>query len=416
MHIQLLLLMLIVGALSVVIVQMFWGLRADVQPKEAQLISGEDYYKDPFNRRLLVILTSQASGSQRIVHIFNNDQSVFQVIEPLDSVFVTLYGTQMGWNSPADIYNHQNGSARSVTSQELYSMSEIANSLLTCNMEVLPSENLFHRFWWQFQNEQSASAEYIGCAGDPSILTNCLTPLANLCGQRFVDSETSRNCLWNLFLTFRADDATRAQNPLPVTEKVVLDEYANCLTKARKNLIDLKCISKLEHSCLASKTVVLKVARGGMDFARQLLSMNPNVKFVYFLRNPLTSVGEILKTEDSSMKGVFSNGNASSEALVHCRRMATELKAMKILQESHPHSFLQVTYEKLLTDPAEQTRRLYDFLHLDIPSITRVWLSDPKLSVSPQKWDAFFSLEDAKTVMEQCKEVIDLADVTEWHS
>ena len=72
--------------------------------------SADDLKKDPIQK--LVILSNQLSGAHVLCQLFSQENSTFQVVEPLDGVFVTLYGTPLGWNVPSDIFSFWNGTNR----------------------------------------------------------------------------------------------------------------------------------------------------------------------------------------------------------------------------------------------------------------------------------------------------------------
>ena len=67
---------------------------------------------DPGKRHLLLILSYQRSGSSFIGDIFGKNDDVIYIYEPLDGLYVHLYGSKQGWNVPSDITNYPNGSPR----------------------------------------------------------------------------------------------------------------------------------------------------------------------------------------------------------------------------------------------------------------------------------------------------------------
>ncbi len=60
----------------------------------------------------VLILAYQRSGSTFFGQVFGGHDESFYVYEPLDGLYVSLYGTRMGWNVPADITNYRNGTER----------------------------------------------------------------------------------------------------------------------------------------------------------------------------------------------------------------------------------------------------------------------------------------------------------------
>ena len=60
----------------------------------------------------LLILSYQRCGSSFFGDIFGQHHDVMYAYEPLDGLYVDMYGTKDGWNVPSDITNYSNGSIR----------------------------------------------------------------------------------------------------------------------------------------------------------------------------------------------------------------------------------------------------------------------------------------------------------------
>ncbi len=60
----------------------------------------------------VLILSYQRCGSSFFGQLFGGHREAFYAYEPLDGLYVSLYGTKMGWNVPADITNYPNGTER----------------------------------------------------------------------------------------------------------------------------------------------------------------------------------------------------------------------------------------------------------------------------------------------------------------
>ena len=60
----------------------------------------------------VVVLSYQRCGSSFYGNMFNTNPSGFNMFEPLDSVYSSLYGTKHGYNAPSDIYSYSNGTQR----------------------------------------------------------------------------------------------------------------------------------------------------------------------------------------------------------------------------------------------------------------------------------------------------------------
>jgi hypothetical protein len=60
----------------------------------------------------LVILTYQRSGSSFIGDIFSHNPEAFYLFEPLDALYVSMYGINHGWSVPSDITHTWNGTHR----------------------------------------------------------------------------------------------------------------------------------------------------------------------------------------------------------------------------------------------------------------------------------------------------------------
>ena len=64
------------------------------------------------NVTFVVLVTYQRSGSSFLGELFNQNPDAFVWFEPLDGVYSALYGTGYGYNVPADLWNHHDGSER----------------------------------------------------------------------------------------------------------------------------------------------------------------------------------------------------------------------------------------------------------------------------------------------------------------
>ena len=76
-------------------------------------IDSETYQDfDPEQPPQLLILSYQEGGTDFFSGIFGHHPRVMYAHEPLDGLYVDMYGTKEGFNVPSDITNYSNGSAR----------------------------------------------------------------------------------------------------------------------------------------------------------------------------------------------------------------------------------------------------------------------------------------------------------------
>ena len=62
----------------------------------------------------LLLLSYMRSGSSFVGDIFHHTPNVFYIYEPLDPLYVAMYGSADGWVVPADIYYYPNTTHRLV--------------------------------------------------------------------------------------------------------------------------------------------------------------------------------------------------------------------------------------------------------------------------------------------------------------
>ena len=84
----------------------------------------------PKQPHLVLILSYQRCGSSFFGGLFDNNVNEMYTYEPLDGLYVAMYGTETGWNVPADIMNWSNGSQRFVKKRRTWTTSSKDN--ITC--------------------------------------------------------------------------------------------------------------------------------------------------------------------------------------------------------------------------------------------------------------------------------------------
>ena len=221
--------------------------KTDEPPTPAR--PGDGLYK--FTKVLL--LSYQRSGSTVVGDVlFNRNQAVMYSYEPLDALYNSMYGTEPGWNVPADITITPFGELRwvgvppgtspllhflhttairsmclilSYTSYtikeiltvvllfrqipefEMNAVSEYLSNLLSCNLNNMPAEYFIHPFWYSFSNHTDSTKSYTTCLKKRAVsykaLYFCQRHILFLCGKRFGDARSRRNVCSNLLLPSR---------------------------------------------------------------------------------------------------------------------------------------------------------------------------------------------------------------------
>jgi len=67
---------------------------------------------DESSPKSLIILTYQRSGSSLVGDMFSRNPHAFYLFEPLDAIYVAMYGINHGWSVPSDITHYWNGTHR----------------------------------------------------------------------------------------------------------------------------------------------------------------------------------------------------------------------------------------------------------------------------------------------------------------
>ncbi|XP_070209220.1 carbohydrate sulfotransferase 1-like [Littorina saxatilis] len=119
------------------------------------------------------------------------------------------------------------------------------------------------------------------------------------------------------------------------------------------------CLQEAEVTCKAHTTILIKTIRLDMALAKQLMTLNPDLKVIFLIRDPrATSWSQVtLGWTDVKVMPKFSQG--------YCQRVHQDLDTARYLLKQHPGRLRFLRYEEFAEHPVRTAQQIYDFLHLN---------------------------------------------------
>lgn len=145
--------------------------------------------------------------------------------------------------------------------------------------------------------------------------------------------------------------------------------FFNCMQNNRA--ISDQCISKLERTCNESNIIGTKVIRMRMYNVAYLLSLNPNIKIIHYVRDPRgVTMSRFTGTKKKKNKDKLMIDTAGKL----CKLMLEDIRVRKKLEEKYPENLMLVKYEDLVTKPVQELERIYRFLEIPLPDELTKWV------------------------------------------
>ena len=116
------------------------------------------------------------------------------------------------------------------------------------------------------------------------------------------------------------------------------------------------CSPEFKDTCKSKKIRAGKVHRFSLQAAQALITRIPEVKFIYYIRDPRG-----IEMSRHQFGFPFKHVNAI------CQQMRLDNSIYEELSTKYPDSFLRVRYEDLAEDSFGVSKQIYSFLGSDVP-------------------------------------------------
>ena len=130
------------------------------------------------------------------------------------------------------------------------------------------------------------------------------------------------------------------------------------------------CLPLLRAICKRSHIRSLKSIRLRLQTALSMVKKYPDVKVVYYVRDPRAIVASRW-TESREFVSSVSRGDIVTEAQLLCRKMHSDIKTFIQASEDFPENFMMLKYEDLTLDADRVLRNMYDFIREPVPPAVR---------------------------------------------
>jgi hypothetical protein len=408
----------------------------DLRPERGKVPLHKILEFDKAAPKTVIILTYQRSGSSFVGDMFNANPAAFYLYEPIDSLYVAMYGMNHGWSVPSDITNYYNGSERIVPEAEVRAVADFLDHFLSCDIEWLPTEALTHNFWRIHHKHFTNLKDYVGCITARNLTyPTCKAENPSTCGERFgkVDDEENSICrqlLWDE----RYDKSVGSveqhiarRTAIPDSVRDSYGIYMRCLNRLRQS-VDTFCTPILRQVCSGSRLRVVKATRATMRSVALMLQRRPatdrNLRVIHSYRDPRAVAVSRMRQGDPLL-GKFASyalkGDGVEEetivreARMYCRTVAADVRVRRQLEAAYPGRIYTIKYEDVADDVVRYVDEVYRFLNETVPATTRDWVvkAAAKSKMSGRSWRRRMSLTlSDRIVNDECKELCALIGCT----
>ncbi|XP_059149649.1 carbohydrate sulfotransferase 1-like [Physella acuta] len=177
------------------------------------------------------------------------------------------------------------------------------------------------------------------------------------------DRELESRAIINAFLNckFQLEDISAFNNILHQNTGAIKELFL-CLRDQKDGALHLACFLNFLKSCQNHKTTFVKTIRFRAKWAEWFLENSPNFKLLFLVRDPratLYSQSQVFR--DFDWKTEVHNVSTG-----HCKVLEEDLSQAERLSALYPGRVKAIRYEEGAMDPYNYTRRIYDFLGLDL--------------------------------------------------
>ena len=196
-----------------------------------------------------------------------------------------------------------------------------------------------------------------------------------------------------------------------VREKVnpKLRQFSYCIAEHGQSE---QCMALVRHACQNSSILAAKTIRFRMYMAQELLLRDPEVKIIFYARDPRGIISSRLQR----MKGTV-----KQEAEHLCKTMLDDYEWFLKLNKTHSESMSMYTYEDLAKNPQSSLQYLYGRLGLNLTDQIinnfqnkasanqysgRFGTSRTNSSLTAIRWRKSLSAQMVRTINRVCRTVL----------
>ena len=332
---------------------------------------------------------------------------------------------------------------RDIPQYETASLTSALTSLLTCDLEHVPTEVMGHTYFQQYESLQATSKDYINCLreSETDIGLICGPKLLKMCPETFgFNDDAQERCLWALakykneariaknidsktwlpnlpvnetsgVLNIPAKGLTRGsitvyKDPYTDSGRKYYQEYVKCVDKQRK--VFEACLPDLQSVCEKADVRAMKTVRLTMSTAASMMKRLPSLHVVHLVRDPRAVVAS--RSASQAYRSHYARTNLTKEARVYCEALELDLKIRRQLQEMYPDRVYELINEKFMRDKLAEAEKVYQFMRKPMPKELTVFLAQRGHNASKisSKWKEMIEPKVEKAIKTVCKGVFEI--------
>lgn len=260
---------------------------------------------------------------------------------------------------------------------EINEVAEFLRLIFRCEIPKLPISFLVHPYYFLYRSEYRLLDDYVACIDRiDELLALCLDlkpEIEQFCGTRFGEQSESnlQRCYEMLWVR-----NTGLRHSSGLLQNAIIS-YEACTRRLRKQ-VDSSCSPKMKSVCSDRTVHAVKCVRATMDSMEPLLRQMPNFRVIQLIRDPRGVVLSRMKFHDSTRNRYSDSGNDTMvrEAELYCRTVVKDIEKRHRLEKQFPGRILSVVYDDFVTDIRTHTKKVYEFLGLEMPNSTIEWIKE----------------------------------------
>ncbi len=245
--------------------------------------------------------------------------------------------------------------------------------LLRCELKHLPPDFFTHSGLRQSDHTMGLYSCIQRSFHPNLVIKEAFRHIRVICGGPSYDNREAR-------LNTHGDRCSKLLNSLRMgglglNYSLVQNGYTEYQIQLKKGVY--KCLKSTSDVCALKKVTVANVLRYHMQDIGLMLSRNPSLVVIHFVRDPRGILDSRMQAGHFTQSGMLEQ--ASMEQLrIHahalCQKMYTDLKAVNEYRQIYPGRIMTIRYEDLALEPEETVQRILDLAGLKSGKTTKTWL------------------------------------------